>query len=87
EFAWSKIEPREGEYNFDWLDEAISILSSKGMRAIIGTPTAAPPPWIVKAHPDVLQVDGYGRRKAEGIRKNYCANSPNYVERSKRITE
>ncbi|MDH5439325.1 MAG: beta-galactosidase [Candidatus Bathyarchaeota archaeon] len=87
EFAWSRIEPREGHYSFDWLDEAIGMLSREGIKAIIGTPTAAPPPWIVKAHPDVLQVDGYGRRKAEGIRKNYCANNPNYTEYSKRIVE
>jgi len=87
EFAWSKLEPRDGEYNFGWLDEAISILSRKGIKAIVGTPTAAPPPWIVKAHPDILQVDGHGRRSAEGTRKNYCANNPNYIENSKKIVE
>jgi len=87
EFAWSKIEPKEGEYNFGWLDEALKILSKKGIKAIIGTPTAAPPPWIIKADPEILQVDGYGKRKAEGTRKNYCANNPNYIEYSKRIVE
>jgi len=87
EFAWSKIEPREGEFHSEWLDEAIDILSEKGIKVIIGTPTAAPPPWIIKAHPDVLEVDGYGRRKPEGTRKNYCANNPHYIEYSKRIVE
>ena len=87
EFAWSKIEPREGEYDFGWLDEAIEMLSRKGIEVIIGTPTAAPPPWIVKAHPDILEVDGYGRRRAEATRKNYCANNPNYTEHTKRIVE
>ena len=87
EFSWSKIEPREGEYNFEWLDEAINILASKGIKVVIGTPTAAPPPWLVKAHPDILRIDGYGRRAAEGTRKNYCANNPNYIEHSKRIVE
>jgi len=87
EFAWSKIEPKEGEYNFGWLDEVLDMLGKKGMKAIIGTPTAAPPPWIVKAHPDILEIDGYGKRKAEGTRKNYCANNPHYVEHSKIIVE
>jgi len=87
EFAWSKIEPREGKYNFQWLDEVLDILSEKGIKAIIGTPTAAPPPWIVQAHPDVLIVDGNGRRKSEGTRKNYCANNPHYIEYSRRIVE
>jgi len=48
EFAWSKIEPREDEYDFEWLDKAIGLLGGKGIRTILGTPTAAPPPWIVK---------------------------------------
>jgi len=87
EFSWSRIEPREGEYNFEWLDEAINILASKSIKVVIGTPTAAPPPWLVKAHPDILRVEFYGRRKAEGTRKNYCANNPNYIEHSKKIVE
>jgi len=66
EFAWSKMELRKGEYNFEWLDKAIETLSEKGIKAVLGTPTAAPPPWIIKAHPDILWVDGYGRRAPEG---------------------
>ncbi|MBS7657237.1 MAG: beta-galactosidase [Candidatus Bathyarchaeia archaeon] len=87
EFAWSKLEPRRGEYHFDWLDKAIEMLSAKGIKAVLGTPTAAPPPWIVKSHPDVLRIDGYGRRAAEATRKNYCPNNPVYIEFSKRIVE
>ncbi|MCS7119830.1 MAG: beta-galactosidase [Nitrososphaerota archaeon] len=87
EFAWSKMEPREGEYNFEWLDKAINMLSSNGMRIILGTPTAAPPPWIVKAHPDILRVDGHGRRAPEGTRRNYCPNNPHYNKHSERIVE
>jgi beta-galactosidase len=87
EFAWSRIEPAEGEFNFDWLDDALETLAKHGVKAILGTPTAAPPPWLIRAHPDVLQVDGEGRRKAEGTRKNYCAVNPNYIEHSKKIVE
>jgi beta-galactosidase len=87
EFAWSKLEPREGVYEFEWLDEAIELLAKKGIKAIIGTPTAAPPPWVISAHPDILRVDGYGRRMAEGIRRNYCANNPYYNDRTKRIVQ
>jgi len=87
EFAWSKIEREEGEYNFEWLDKAISMLGKKGIKAIIGTPTAAPPPWIVKEHPDVLRLDGHGRRATEATRKNYCPNNARYIEYSRRIAE
>ncbi len=87
EFAWSKMEPTKGEYHFEWLDKAIKTLSAKGIKAVLGTPTAAPPPWIVKAHPDVLRVDGYGRMAPEGTRKNYCPNNPAYNVLSVRIAE
>ncbi|MEM1607452.1 MAG: beta-galactosidase [Candidatus Bathyarchaeia archaeon] len=87
EFSWSKIEPREGEYHFEWLDEAIETLSRRGIKAIIGTPTAAPPPWIIKKHPDVLRVDHNGVRSPAGTRRNYCPNNPNYISHTKRIVE
>ncbi|MEM3659363.1 MAG: beta-galactosidase [Thermoproteota archaeon] len=87
EFAWSRMEPVEGKFDFSWLDEALETLSKHGIKAVLGTPTAAPPPWLVKAHPDILQVDAQGRRKPEGTRKNCCAVNPNYIEHTKRIVE
>ena len=51
EFAWSKIEPNEGHYDFDWLDRAITLLASHGMRVVLGTPTASPPPWLMTKYP------------------------------------
>ena len=41
EFSWVKFEPREGEYHFEWLDRALDVLYRHGIRAILGTPTAA----------------------------------------------
>ncbi len=87
EFAWSMMEPAEGKFEFSWLDDALETLSKHGIKAVLGTPTAAPPPWLVKAHPDILQVDAQGRRKPEGTRKNCCAVNPNYIEHTKRIVE
>jgi len=87
EFAWSRIEPKNGQFNFDWLDKVIEKLSKRDIKVIIGTPTAAPPPWIVKAHPDVIRVDAYGRKAAAGTRKNYCPNNKDYIRYSKRIAE
>ncbi|MEM3716437.1 MAG: beta-galactosidase, partial [Candidatus Bathyarchaeia archaeon] len=62
-------------------------LSRRGIKAIIGTPTAAPPPWIIKKHPDVLRVDHNGVRSPAGTRRNYCPNNPNYISHTKRIVE
>ena len=43
EFAWSKLEPKPGLFDFDWLDQAIDVLSHAGLKIILGTPTCTPP--------------------------------------------
>ena len=66
EFAWSRIEPEEGVFNFDWLDRAISILGSAGLNIVMSTPTATPPRWVVDKWPDMLIVDAEGRARQSG---------------------
>lgn len=48
EFSWFKMEPSEGEFHFEWLEEAVALLDSYGIKSILGTPTAAPPAWIIE---------------------------------------
>jgi beta-galactosidase len=57
EFAWSRLEPNPGEYNFDWLDTAIATLVDAGLKVVMGTPTATPPKWLVDQYPEILPVD------------------------------
>ncbi|MGI6566226.1 MAG: beta-galactosidase [Limnochordia bacterium] len=54
EFAWAKLEPSEGHFDFEWLDRAIEVLNRYGLKVIIGTPTATPPKWLIDKHPDIL---------------------------------
>ena len=56
EFAWSRIEPRPGEFDWAWLDEAVETLGKAGLGVIMGTPTACPPVWLINEHPDILAV-------------------------------
>ena len=44
EFAWSKMEPQDGCFDFDWLDRAVALLADNGISVVLGTPTASPPP-------------------------------------------
>lgn len=85
EFAWSKMEPRDGVFDFDWLDRAIEILGRRGIRVILGTPTASPPPWLIQEHPGMFRVREDGRRLTYGNRREYCPNHPQYQEYSQRI--
>lgn len=85
EFAWAKMEPQPGVYDWGWLDRAIETLAAEGLKVVLGTPTATPPAWLVRAHPDVLPVDAQGRRRAFGSRRHYCSNAPIYRTLSEQI--
>ncbi len=85
EFAWGKIEPEEGRYDWGWLDRAVEVLAGVGLKVVLGTPSAAPPAWLSHRYPDTLPVDAQGRRRRFGGRRHYCPNSPVYQTHSARI--
>ena len=85
EFAWSKMEPAEGKFDFDWLDRAIAILHSHGIQVVLGTPTASPPPWLMSKSPQLFRVREDGLRVTFGNRREYCPNNSLYHEYTQRI--
>ena len=87
EFAWSKIEPREEEVDFSWLDRAIDGLSRRGLQVVLGTPTAGPPAWLMIKDPEMFRVREDGQRLGYGNRREYCPNHPVYREYTTRIVE
>ena len=87
EFAWSQIERTEGQFSFEWLDEVLDLLAKYGLKAIMCTPTAAPPPWLTHKHPSILPVDQNGVAMSPGSRRHYCPSSPIYREYAGNIKE
>ena len=87
EFAWSRLEPKPGVFAWGWLDRAIEILGSAGLKVVLGTPTATPPRWVVDKHPDMLAVDAEGRPRRFGSRRHYCFSHAGYLQESRRIVE
>ncbi len=86
EFAWSRLEPTAGQFEWDWLDRAIAILADAGMEIILGTPTATPPKWLVDSMPDMVAVDEQGNPRKFGSRRHYCFSHQPYREQCRRIT-
>jgi len=84
-FAWSALEPREGEYHFEWLDEVMNMLADNHMVAVLATPTGARPAWMAKAYPEVLRVNAHRQRNVFGGRHNHCLTSPVYREKTTAI--
>jgi beta-galactosidase len=87
EFAWALMEPREGEFEWAWLDEAVATLADAGLEVVLGTPTAAPPRWLTERYPEVLAVDAQGRTRQAGSRRHVCFSSPKYFEASRAVVE
>jgi len=85
EFAWSRIEPEPGEIDLAWLETAVDLVGDHGMDAVLCTPTATPPKWLVDAHPDVLQEEPDGTTRHYGSRRHYCFNSDTYRAETERI--
>ncbi|WP_312736434.1 beta-galactosidase [Brevundimonas sp.] len=85
EFAWSRMEPEDGRFDFGWLDEAIALAAAHGMRTVLGTPTAAPPIWLTEAHPAVRRMEEDGRVQGHGERRQFSVASPTYRRYAVRI--
>jgi len=86
------LEPERGTFDFEWLDEAIELIGDHGMQAVLCTPTATPPKWLVDERPSIRQEDPDGTVREHGSRRHYCFNSDAYREETaarivERVTE
>jgi beta-galactosidase len=86
EFAWSRIEPEPGRFDWGWLDRAIETLHTAGLGIILGTPTATPPKWLVDQMPHMIALNAEGKPRKFGSRRHYCFSHLGYRAESARIT-
>lgn len=84
-FSWALLEPEEGRYDFAWLDAHLDRLHANGVAVDLATPTASPPPWFSRAHPDALPVSAEGVGLVHGSRDTYCLAAPAYRDAARRI--
>ena len=84
EFAWARMEPEEGQYDFEWLDKVVTLAGKYGLKVIMCTPTPTPPVWLTQKHPEILSVNENLIRQQHGSRQHILHNHPtylNYVEK------
>ncbi|AFR31097.1 beta-galactosidase [Arthrobacter sp. Rue61a] len=86
-FSWVLLEPREGEYHFEWLDDLMDLLADAGISVDLGTPTAAPPAWFWKKYPQSRPVTREGVTLGNGSRGMASPSSPEYRRAATNITE
>ena len=85
EFAWTRMEPQEGVFWFDWLDRAVDLLANSGIETVLGTPTASPPAWLMRSYPECFLANEAGQRLTYGHRRNYCPSNTVYRDYTARI--
>ena len=84
-FSWTKLEPQPGVFEFGWLDQMMDLLHKHGISVDLATPTAAPPAWMTRQHPEMLPVTADGIQLSIGSRRHYCPHNRDYHLYAKRI--
>ncbi len=84
-FSWAKLEPQPGVFDFAWLDQLMDLLHAHGISVNLATPTASPPAWMVRLHPEMLPVTAEGVTLWHGSRRHYCPHNPDYHQYATRI--
>ncbi|QJB31929.1 beta-galactosidase [Chitinophaga oryzae] len=78
EFAWSRMEPEEGKYDFTWLDTVMDLCTKYHLKVVLCTPSATPPAWIRSQYPETFQMNSRYIRGEHGTRGLGSVASPVY---------
>jgi len=84
-FSWVLVEPEEGVFDFTWLDRLVDLLHTSGIRVVLGTPTAVPPAWFYRAHPEARVVTRDGVTLGFGSRGMVAPSAPAYRAAAVRV--
>jgi beta-galactosidase len=85
EFAWAQLEPKEGMYDFAWLDKAVDMATKYKLKVVMCTSTATPPVWLVRKHPDVLKTNEDGTTYDHGSRQHASFSNEYYRAYSQKM--
>ena len=86
-FSWSTLEPKEGQYNFTWLDSVMDRFADEGLFVFLATPSGSKPFWMSEKYPEIRRVDSKGNRESSGHRHNHCLSSKIYRNKATEINK
>jgi len=88
EFAWSDMEPADGQYALDWVQRAIEKAAQYGISTILCTPTPCVPAWLAHKYPWIMGQRANGTKQISGInRQHFDPSDPQYLIEVARIAE
>lgn len=85
ESVWSTWEPREGQFDLEWLKPVLDGAQERGIGVVLGTPTYAVPPWLQRLHPEIAAEATTGVRKGWGARQEMDQSHPTYRFYAERV--
>jgi len=85
ESTWSLWEPKDGSFEFAWMDRVVAAMGKAGIKVILGTPTYSIPAWMAHKHPEILArrmndsaLGGPGIQNTYGMRQNMDTDAKAY---------
>jgi len=87
EFAWSAMEPSEGQYDLDWVERAVRMAEKHHIAVVLGTPSAAPPAWLTSKYPETLRTKEDGQKDEHGNRQQFDWSNAKYRELAGEMAE
>lgn len=85
EFAWGRMEPEEGKFDFSWLVRIVDKLCENGISTVLCTPTATPPRWMLNKYPEIRMIMHDLVRADVSSRCHVCKTSPVAREKNRII--
>ena len=85
ESVWSTWEPRNGEFDLDWMQQILDGAHARGIDVILGTPTYAVPPWLFTQYPEIAGQPATGVRQPWGARQEVDITHPAFLFHAERV--
>ena len=85
ESVWSTWEPRDGEFDLEWLLPVLDGAHARGIDVILGTPTYAIPPWLQVKHPELAGQRATDQPMPWGSRQEVDYSNPLFRTYAERI--
>jgi beta-galactosidase len=85
ESVWSTWEPRDNEFDLDWLQPVLDGAHERGISVILGTPTYAVPPWLQTAYPEIAAEQRTGIPTPWGARQEVDYSHPAFLFHAERV--
>lgn len=85
ESVWSTWEPRDNEFDLEWLQPVLDGAHERGISVILGTPTYAVPPWLQTAYPEIAADQRTGIPTPWGARQEVDYSHPAFLFHAERV--